>query len=345
MILQSPQHRTLFLFASLLFLIVSSFILSATSMLANYPEVAIGLTYDLTLISPIIYFLLIRKTKIPNTTIAPFFVLSLVFASYILPVQSQQHLNLIKQFALPVVELGILGFVIYKIRKVRRQYQQNINEAYDFFTALKTALLEIMPARVAEVFASEFSVFYYGFINWRKRTLKANEFSHHRKSGTPALLGVLIFMSGVEAFALHFLIEHLLNATVAWVCTIMSAYTAVQVFGFMRSLGKRPTQLCSSELRLHYGTLAEAYIAWDTIAEVQKLSPTHKVVYDKQVRSLSPLGEMEKPNVMIRLHAQGEFTTLYGFKRSFSTLYLHVDAAEEFVAELQTRISRLPDCL
>ena len=109
-----PQQRSVFLSASLLFLIVASFMLSATSLLTTHQGLAIGLTYDLTLIAPFIYFLLIRKTKVPNTTVLPFFVLSLVFASYLLPAHSQQHLHLIKQFILPVAELSVLGFVIYK---------------------------------------------------------------------------------------------------------------------------------------------------------------------------------------------------------------------------------------
>jgi hypothetical protein len=338
MILQ-PQQRTILLSSSLLFLITSSLILSATSMLATHPEVAIGLTYDLTLVSPLVYFLLIRKTQIPNTTIVPFFVLSLLFASYILPAQSQQHLGLIKQFVLPMVELGVLGFVIYKIRQARKLYKQNAHSTFDFFTTMKAALREIMPARAAEAVASEFSVFYYGFFNWKKRVFKANEFSHHRKSGTPALLGVLMFMSIVEAVALHFLIEHLLNALVAWVCTALSVYTALQIFGFMRSLSKRATIVCPEELKLHYGTLAEAYIAWVNIAEIQVLAPTHQVAYNKQHRSLSPLGEMEKPNVMIRLHNPSKLTTLYGFKRSFSTLYLHIDTPQEFVNTVQAQIN------
>lgn len=308
-------------------------------MLVTHPEVAIGLTYDLTLVSPFVYFLLIRKTQIPNTTVVPFFVLSLLFASYVLPTQSQQHLGLIKQFVLPMVELGVLGFVIYKVRQTRKLYKQKASNAFDFFTTMKAALREIMPARAAEAVASELSIFYYGFFHWKKRVFKANEFSHYRKSGTPALLGVLMFMSIVEAIALHFLIVHLLNAIVAWLCTTLSVYTALQVFGFMRSLGKRATIICPEELRLHYGTLAEAYIAWANIAAIQVLDPTHQVIYNKQHRSLSPLGEMEKPNVMIRLHSQGKLTTLYGFKHSFSTLYFHIDTPQEFVNAVQTKLS------
>ena len=211
-----------------------------------------------------------------------------------------------------------------------KHYKQNTSTSFDFFTALKTALQEIMPHKVAEIFASEFGVFYYGFFHWHKEPLKANEFSHHHKSGTPTLLGVLIFMSGIEASALHFVAEHFWGVTLAWVFTATSVYTALQIFGFMRSLSKRPIVVQKDQLVLRYGLMAEATIAFHNIDTIEKVSPTASITYNKLVRHFSPLGDMEKPNIMIKLHHKSKMSRLYGFKRKYQTLYFHVDAPDEF---------------
>ena len=47
--------------------------ITKTSLFQMNPDnLAIGITFDLLLIVPFIYFLLIRKTNIPKTTVLPF---------------------------------------------------------------------------------------------------------------------------------------------------------------------------------------------------------------------------------------------------------------------------------
>ncbi|WP_299463820.1 hypothetical protein [uncultured Microscilla sp.] len=327
------RFRAILLTSLLSIVLVIALVLSGTSWLALHQDLATGITYDLVLLTPLLYFLLIKPTQIPTTTVVPFFGLMLLVATYVLPAHRQQHLALIKQFILPIVELTVLTFVIYKIRKVRKHYKHNIANSYDFFTALKTALTELFPPRASEIIAVEFGVIYYGFVAWRKRPLKTNEFSYHRKSGTVLLLGVFAFMVVVEAFVLHILLEQW-SIIAAWILTGLSIYSLLQIIGFARSLGKRPSVICPDELRLNYGILSETTISLAEIASIQTLPQTHKITYNHEVRSLSPLGEMEKPNVMIRLHNKGELTTLYGFRRSYHTLYLYLDTPQEFVNQV-----------
>ncbi|EAY28560.1 hypothetical protein [Microscilla marina] len=337
----STHFRAVLLTSLLCLVLAVALVLSNTPWLALHQTLATGITYDLVLIAPFIYFLLIRQSPIPTTTVVPFFGLMLLLATYMLPVHQQQHLQMIKHFVLPVVELVVLGVVVYKIRKVSKRYKQNVATSYDFFTALKEALTILFPPRASEIIAVEFGVIYYGFIAWKKRPLKSNEFSYHRKSGTVLLLGVFVFMLIVETFILHILLEQW-SLVAAWILTGLGIYSLLQLIGFARSLSKRPTVICPDELRLHYGILSETTIALAEIAAVQTLPQTHKITYNDEARSLSPLGEMEKPNVMIRLRTQGELVTLYGFRRSYRTLYLHLDTPQEFTNQINHRISSLP---
>jgi len=103
---------------------------SNTSVLAN------AITLDLVLTTPIIYFLLIRHKAVPKITVATVFVLSMISASYILPVEDQNLLEFVKTFALPVIELGIVGYVLYKTITIYREFKSHTEIAPDFFDVL-----------------------------------------------------------------------------------------------------------------------------------------------------------------------------------------------------------------
>ena len=166
----------------------------------------LAITIDLLLTIPIIYFLLIRKSQIPNTTAIPIMVIGLLIGSYFLPKESQAYLNLFKNWVLPFVELFILFYVIFKVRKAIKTYKNLRSTSLDFYDTLKNVCFEILPKKLALPFATEVAVIYYGFINWKTRRLKSNEYFYHKKSGTPALLGGFIMIIVIETIALHFLI-------------------------------------------------------------------------------------------------------------------------------------------
>jgi len=106
------------------FLIIGLIIFIAKSQLFinNSNNLATGITFDLLLTVPFIYFLLIRKTNIPKTTVIPFLILGIVISSIILPSENQYYLNLFKTWVLPIVEISILSFVIYNVRKGIKHY-------------------------------------------------------------------------------------------------------------------------------------------------------------------------------------------------------------------------------
>ena len=93
------------------FIIVFAAGLALTPLVAQYPELAIGITYDLTLTAPLLYLFLTRKTQLPKITAIPIFVVGVFLASTLLPKDQQFHLNFIKTWFLPIVEIGIVGVI------------------------------------------------------------------------------------------------------------------------------------------------------------------------------------------------------------------------------------------
>lgn len=310
----------LILFGILIFLMESSFFIGNTTM-------NLAISIDLLLIVPLVYFLLIRKSEISKTTVVPVMIIGLLIGSLFLPKESQTYLTIFKTWALPVIEISILTFVIIKVRRAIEKYKSLKGATPDFFDALKNTCSDILPKKMVLPFATELAVFYYGFINWKSREINENEFTYHKNSGTPALFGGLIMIVGIETFAFHFLLARW-SIVVAWVLTSLSVYAAIQLFGFAKSLSKRPISINRDSLTLKYGILTQVEISFSDIDKVELSKET--LEKDKVTKTLSPLGELESHNVVIYLKQENELIGLYGMKNKFKVLGLHIDEPKEF---------------
>ncbi|MDO5981784.1 hypothetical protein [Flavivirga spongiicola] len=288
----------------------------------NPNSLAIGVTFDLLLTVPFIYFLLIRKTNIPKTTIIPFMVFGMVICSVILPSENQYYLNLFKTWIFPIIELSVLSFVIYNVRKGIKCYKQKKTSSLDFFTILKSTCSEILPKPAVIPFATEIAIFYYGFIYWKKRELNENEFSYHKNSGSISLLIAIIFIVAIETVVLHILLAKWSHIA-AWILTFLSIYSGTQIFGFLKSMIKRPISIENDKLYLRYGIMSESTIDLEKIDSIEISSKD--IGKNKAVRKLSFLGELEGHNIIIKLKTEHTLIGLYGVKRKFRVLALHVD--------------------
>jgi len=321
-------QKYLVIFGIPLFIIGLMVFIAKTSLFqTNTDNLAIGITFDLLLTVPLIYFLLIRKTNIPKTTILPFIIVGIVLCSILLPAENQYYLSLFKTWVLPVIEIFVLLYVIYNVRKGIKSYKLKKNTSFDFFTTLKSTCSEILPKSVVIPVATEIAVFYYGFIYWKKRKLKENEFTYHKNSGTVTLLVAIILIVAIETVVLHTLLAKW-STIAAWILTLLSIYSGIQLFGFLKSMLKRPISIENGKLFLRHGIMTETTI---DIKDIESIALTSKdVELNKETRKLSFLGELESHNVLIKLKKENTLTGLYGIKRKFINIVLYVDNKIEF---------------
>lgn len=322
-------QKRLIIFAIPLLLIAVMVLLTNSSFFtANSNQLSLAITIDLLLTTPFIYFLLIRKTSIPKTTIVPFIILGLVVGSFIIPAENQLYLNLFKTWALPIIELSVFSFVLYNIIKAVRLYKSSNAEGnLDFFTTLKSTCYKILPKAAVIPVVTEIAVIYYGFINWKRRKLKPNEFSYHNDSGTIGLLMALVFLIAIETLALHLLLAKW-NIVVAWILTGLSIYSGIQIIGFLKSMQKRPILIKNNVLYLRYGIMNETTISIQDIESVE-LS-IKDIELNKITRKLSFLGGLEGHNLVIKLKKENVINGLYGIKKTYKVLALHVDQKQDF---------------
>ncbi|MFT5858995.1 MAG: hypothetical protein ACI865_001091 [Flavobacteriaceae bacterium] len=311
-------------------------LVAKSSLFELHPEeLALGITIDLILFVPAIYFLLIRKKDIPKITIVPFFIGGIVIASFVIPNDFQFWLTQAKTWLLPAVEITVFVLIVFKVRQLIRNFIANYALDNDFHSAFKAAAIDVLPGKIASAFATEIAVVHYGFFSWKKRKLNANEFSYHKNSGTVALLVTFIFLILLETSVVHLLLVKS-SVIAAWVLSILSSYTSFQVFGMMRSMSKRPIAIKDNKLILRYGLFSETSIDLSAIESVN-LS-TKPIELTSMVKKLSPLRDFESHNVVITLSQDATLIGLYGSMSNFQTIALHVDEKDEFVKKLEEKM-------
>lgn len=303
-------------------------IVSSEAFQSNPKALAMAVTVDLTLLSPVMYLLLVRKTNLPNITVVPVFVLGMIVTGLILPGQHHATLQLVETYFLPFVELAAISIITWKFVKLRRTFIRNSAQNIDFFEVMKEAAREVIPGKASVFLATELSTFYYGIINWKKRILGPLEFSYHRKSSGMALLYTVMFLAIVETFVLHLLLQRWSDIA-AWIFSAISLYTVFQVLGIARSLSQRPMKLSNDTLDIRYGILNEVSIPFDQIQEITHSTAAKE--WDKEVRGLSPFGDFEGHNVVIKVKEPLKIHGIYGIKRTFTELAFHLDEPEEFI--------------
>ncbi|PCE65976.1 hypothetical protein [Sediminicola luteus] len=301
----------------------------------RHPQMALAVSLDLLLVIPLVYGLLIRKTSIPKTTVVPVMVLGLLMGIFLMPEKDQVYLNTFKTWALPLIELGLISWVGFKMYKLRKTFVSQGKGQRDFFANLIEACATVLPQRIVYQFATEIAVFYYGFFHWKTPENCPRNFSYHKEGTHLSLFIGLLLIVFAEAVGLHFLLLKW-SATAAWIATAISMYSALQVYGFARSLIYRPIMVQENGLLIRYGIMASTHIQISEIKEVVVTSSDLEP--DKNRLYVSPLGELAGHNVLINLHSPCTIRGLYGIKKQATSLALHIDEPHQFQNYLTSKI-------
>ncbi|GAA0713062.1 hypothetical protein GCM10009430_04270 [Aquimarina litoralis] len=332
--------ETLLLFGLPLFILVSLALFASSDIALSNSLISKSITLDLIITIPFIHWVLIRKKDISKFSVLSFFVIGILIASFVIPEENQSFISFIKNWVLPFIELGIITLILLKIRKTIQVYRLAKNSSPDFFTILKKTCSDVFPKKISAVLAMEIAVFYYGFISWKKKIPRENEYTYHKDGNSISIFIGILMIVIIETFVLHKMILKS-NPSIAWIIGIISVYSFVQIFGFVKSITKRPITIDGEMLYIRYGIMSEITIPISDINVIE--FPSSSVVFDKETRRLSPLGELDSHNILIRLKEQsiGTKIGLYGIKRNFKAIAFYVDKKEEFKTKLDKKISLL----
>ena len=295
--------------------------------------VAAGLTADLTILVPALYYWLgVRRRSLPLVTVVPVFVASLFAASRIVPAEHQQALNGLKQ-VLVVLELGIFAFVFWTLRRAVAQGRQ----LGDRLEGYRHVLSNLMPARAAEAIAYELATVTYALAP-RQKLPSRQVFTYHKRGAVTAIAGALLLAVVAEAVPVHLLLSRW-SPVAAWIHLALSAYGLLWIVGDTRAMSQRPIELNPNGLHLRLGLRWSLAVPWDAVAELtpQRGAPPKA----KTLLSLLPLGSQPTHRLHLRrpLVAQG----VYGLTKTVQEVVFCVDEVERFEERVRGRLPTLKD--
>ncbi|WP_340064545.1 hypothetical protein [Ascidiimonas aurantiaca] len=314
-----------------LIVIATSLLLLQSKQLSLQPALGWGIFVDLCLIAPLLYVLSIRKKNISVFTVIPVTIGCFFLARYSMPASFSSGLEPLFIWGIPVLELGILSFVVYKALKMYRILKNTASPSVDFMSSLRTALNKIqIPALVKSVLVTEISMVYYAFLRW-KRVPQPKFFSSHKTGGHISVFLGIIMLLMVESIALHIIIQRW-NTTIAWIFTFSSIYAIIQLIAHMKALYLNPSSLEDDHLIIRYGIFGEGRIAIDNIIAAEKTATWDK----KEALSikLALLKDVEEHNIKITLKEKEYFTQAYGAGKFYKKLYFYVDNPDELIRKI-----------
>lgn len=296
------------------------------------PEVNFAITFDLLITIPLVYFLLIRKTTIPNITVVPITVAGLIIGYQILPENGHFYLDSFKTFVLPLVELGVVTFVLFKMRAIRKEFKSSAIHGDSFYDNALIATENVLPKKVSALLAMEIATIYYTFFYWKEKQTDSG-FTYHKKSTSTSLFIAFGIVILVESVTLHYFAAKW-NPVFAWILTVLSLYTLLQFIGWAKSLSDRPHRIKDGNLHLRFGIVREAVIPLDQILEIK--ADNHEQEITKDVKSLSLLGKLDPQNMTLELKGSGSINTLYGIKSSYRTLLFFADDPSALISAIES---------
>ncbi|WP_224490620.1 hypothetical protein [Robertkochia flava] len=329
-------QRLLFLIFPLL-AITTAWIMTGDPELIKKPGISLGITVDLIFLIPVSWFFFIRRTQIPLITLVPVTLICIGLTSVLLPQQYQEELSFVKLYLVPILELGVILFIILKTSMAMSRIRKNLDPGRDAYEVIRsTCKSMIQSEKVALILATEAAMFYYAFAAWSSVPTKKGQFSGYKESGViPILCGVLLILL-IETIWLHkYLLT--LSSVLAWIVLGLSIYSGIQLFAHLKALRNRAHSLNETDLTLRYGLFSEVTIPYGFIREIVLTSELPEKGTSKK---LALLGEMEPHNTVLKLTRPVFIRKVYGLRAKATEICFQCDHNKELQLQLKERIQK-----
>lgn len=165
----SPSRRALMIGLPLLVWIACSILVFSPLFSLKSDWFSTGITLDLTLTAPLLYFLVIRRSQVPKMTVVRVFIAGLLLAGFLLYNKPHALLSLLKTWVAPLAEGALLFIIIKKFRQAGQSAQTlEKEEREDVLSRCRLLLTEVMGnEKLGGILASEMAVLYYAFFPHR----------------------------------------------------------------------------------------------------------------------------------------------------------------------------------
>jgi hypothetical protein len=256
-----PMIRTLrnpsrvFAFAALTIVAICVVITRSPLFARNADVAAWGVTFDLTLTIPLVYyFAMVRTGSAKPITIAPVFVVCMMVAALVVPRGHQDFLHNLRFVSIPL-ELLTIALLARRIRGGQAILPVDQSRGQ--------AGLPVLHAIVM----GEFAILWYALFSWRKQPERyARSFTVHEESGWGTLVAGIVMLIVFESIGVHLLMQRW-SVIAAWVVTGLDVYGVLWLLGDYHALRLRPSYVEDGLLHIRYGLRWSVDVPLDQIVD------------------------------------------------------------------------------
>jgi hypothetical protein len=266
-------------------------------------------------------------------TLLPVFTASVAAAALTLPPGHRDFIQYTRYLGIPF-EIGVVGLVIVGVRRTKRSLAAAGHEI-DIPERIRLVLAGSgMPARIAELFATEVSMFVFAFASWGRKPFVptgATGFSYHRKNGYVGLLYAILPLTLVEAIAVDFVVR-VHHPVAANVLLAVDLFGALWLLGLARSVQLRPIVVTRDDIRVRNGLQWRLDISRSVIERVE-----FGKVPELPKRTPGYLRAAPgRPNALIVLREPLRAHGPYGLTRDVTRISLSLDDLAGFRQSVET---------
>lgn len=332
---RSYRNPATFFGSATLAIIIGCVAVRYTGMFAANPEVAAwGITFDLTISVPLLYwFFLVRTGSVRPLTIGPVFLLGTLTATALLPATQQQFVRQLTRVVVPAAGLLLAATLVRRVMALKSR-RDGSNDPWERISAAVRGLLG--EGRVADVVASEVTMVYYAFFAWKQRPeARERSMSFHERNGWGTVVAGILLVIAAEGVAMHLFVARW-SAVAAWAWTALDVWAVIWFLGDYHALRLRRTWVDDRALHLQYGLRWSVTIPRDCIASITAVHQES----DWKRRDILKVAMLEEPRWLVTLHEAVTARGLAGMRKEIVALALLPDD-DNCIAELAATLQPL----
>ncbi len=321
-----PRRYPVHLFVALATLLVLTewFVVHSQAFVRKLNPVSLGVTLDLVVVLPLLYYwLIVRTGRWSKTSMVAAFGGSLGLAKWLLPPENQTYINSLAM-VLPLLEVGVVVYIMFHGLSLIRAFRGHRQTNPDFILNLQQSLTDLTnQPKLSQILTTEAAVLRYGLFGWIADSENENTdhqlITSHRESGQVALLMMLVLGGCIESVAMHVLVARW-SVTGAWLLTATSVYGLLFIIAEIVSTVKRPSFLTNQTLHLRFGLRWQGAVDLTNIERVERINEKPKKAPNTMIGPL-----LVHPNTLITLREPVVIDGIYGLKKTVTRVAMLVD--------------------
>lgn len=294
------------------------------------------------LVPLLFYFLCMKSGSRPKEFVYVVFIASVGLVYWLTPVEQRGFLQSILRWMIPVLEIILVPYLIYRIYTIVKRYKAvDRKEQLQPIDIMREALLPLLGNGVVlEIVLAEVSVFYYSLVVWFKKPKmpESGFYTYHKESQVKTTIIVFAILIALEAVGLHFLLSRW-NEVLAWIFLALNVYGILYLIALRNSVRYLPITLDENRLAIRLGFQSSIVIplsSIESIGKAKELNPGEKASKDTYVAYM----RVDSPQFEIRLKQPLPMRGSYGITKNIMAVVVRVDTPHEFSAELERLINQ-----